>query len=321
MNMAYISHEIVLPQVWDSFVKQYSPMALFQSWVWGEVEKKIGNKIWRWGWYDGKRLMGVAQIEKISARRGTFLHVRHGPIGKINYEDLKKLAKTEGAWFIRVSPQVPPQEEKQYKKLGFVPAPIHAMDAELCWVLDLNKSEEEILAGMRKTTRYEIRRAEKLGVTIDTGLKDFFALYTQTSKRHSFVPHSGIREELEVFRNNAIVLNAACKGKTLASAIILFWGEQAIYHHGASIPSKVPASYLIQWEAIREAKKRGQRLYNFWGIAPENKQNHPWRGITLFKKGFGGREVEFMHAQDYPVSPLYVIPKTIELIRKRLKGY
>lgn len=314
--MAYILQEITSSHAWDSFVMKHSPMALFQSWEWGEVEKKLGNSVWRWGWFEGKNLTGVAQIEKISARRGTFLHIRHGPIGKINFEDLKKLAHIEKAWFVRISPQV---EKVPY--VGLVPAPIHAMDAELCWVLDLDKSEEEILAGMRKTTRYEIRRAQKMGVTVDTGFKDFLALYTQTSQRHGFIPHSGIREELEVFGNNAVVLNAVFEGKTIASAIILFWGDQAIYHHGASVPSKVPASYLLQWEAIREAKKRGKKLYNFWGIAPEDKSNHPWRGITLFKKGFGGRQVEFMHAQDYLVSPLAVIPRTVESLRKRFKGY
>ncbi|MCX6792250.1 MAG: peptidoglycan bridge formation glycyltransferase FemA/FemB family protein [Candidatus Gottesmanbacteria bacterium] len=238
-------------------------------------------------------------------------------------KDLTALAKREHAWFIRMSPllEITPENTKLFKDIGLQNAPIHAMDAELCWVLDLDKSEEELLVGMRKTTRYEIRRAQKLGVAIHTGAKDFFALYTQTSRRQGFVPHSGIREELDVFGSDAVVYNAVYEGKTIASAIILFWGDQAIYHHGASILSKIPASYLIQWEAIREAKKRGQKLYNFWGIAPEDKASHPWRGITLFKTGFGGRTMEFMHAQDYPVSPLYVIPKTIELIRKQLKGY
>jgi lipid II:glycine glycyltransferase (peptidoglycan interpeptide bridge formation enzyme) len=306
-------------------------MALFQSWVWGEVVRAEDHSVWRLGWYDGEALVAVAQVQKVTARRGTFLHVRHGPIlsnqkkslWNIVLSDLEALAKREKAWFIRVSPLLGITREHQqlYKDLGLRNAPIHAMDAELCWVLDLDKSEEEILADMRKTTRYEIRRAEKLGVTVDTGLKDFFALYTRTSKRHGFVPHSGIQEELEVFGNNAIVYNAAHEGKTIASAIILFWADEAIYHHGASIPSKIPASYLIQWEAIREAKKRGKKLYNFWGIAPEDNANHPWRGITLFKKGFGGREMEFMHAQDYTVSPLYILPKTIEQIRKCFKGY
>jgi peptidoglycan pentaglycine glycine transferase (the first glycine) len=319
--MAYNVQEIQSQKEWDSFVLAHSPMALFQSWEWGEVEKKLGNSVWRWGWCTGKCLTGVAQIEKIAARRGTFLHVRHGAIGKINYDDLKKLAKKEGAWFIRVSPRLPPHEEKQYKKLGFVPAPIHAMDAELCWVLDLDKSEEELLADMRKTTRYEIRRAKKMGVKVEksTDTKRFFDLYNKTSERHNFVQHTGIREEIGSL--DAEVLLAIHEAKAVAAAIIVYFGDEAIYHHGASIPNKVGASYLLQWEAIREAKIRGLKLYNFWGIAPEDKMNHPWRGITLFKTGFGGRQMEFMHAQDYPVSPLYVIPKTIEQIRKKIKGY
>lgn len=307
--------------VWDAFILKHAPGALFQSWQWGEVEKKLGNPVWRWGWFDGKRLAGVAQIEKISARRGTFLHVRHGPIGKINFEDVKKLAYTERAWFIRVSPQVPPEEEKLYKQLGFVPAPIHAMDAELCWVLDLDKSEEEILAGMRKTTRYEIRKAQKIGVNVakSRDIKQFLDLYDQTASRHNFVMHKGIKEEFDMLDTDLFV--ATYDNKPLAAAIIVYFGATAVYHHGASIQSKVPASYLVQWEAIREAKKLGEKIYNFWGIAPEDKEKHPWRGITLFKTGFGGRKIQFMHAQDYPVSPLYVIPKTIEGIRKRLKGY
>ena len=144
-------------------------------------------------------------------------------------------------------------------------------------------------------------------------------MYDKTSDRHNFVPHTGIREEIETL--DAEVLLASYQGKTIAAAIIVYFGDEAIYHHGASVLSKVGASHLLQWKAIREAKKRGYEVYNFWGIAPEDKINHPWRGITLFKKGFGGRQIEFMHAVDYPVSPLYIIPKTVEQIRKRFKGY
>jgi lipid II:glycine glycyltransferase (peptidoglycan interpeptide bridge formation enzyme) len=311
--------EITSQKIWDEFVLRHSPQALFQSWQWGEVEKKMGHKIWRWGWFAGGKLAGVAQMKKVTARRGTFLHIRHGPVGRINFNDVIKLAKTEKAWFIRVSPQM--QDDGAYKKRGFMPAPIHAMDAEFCWVLDLDKSEEELMAGMRKTTRYEIKRAQKLGVTIHTGFKDFLSLYKETSRRQGFVGHSGIKEEIALFAQDALVLNASYEGKTLASAIILFWGDEAIYHHGASLPGKIPASYLLQWEAIREAKKRGKKVYNFWGIAPEDNLNHPWRGLTLFKTGFGGRQMRYMHAMDLPISPLYVIPKIIETIRKRLKGY
>lgn len=319
--MALVKKEITSQMAWDAFVLTYAPQALFQSWSWGEVEKKLGHTVWRWAWYEDGKLVGVAQIKKVTARRGAFLHVRHGPIGKVEMQDIITLAKSEGVWFIRISPQI--TDDGSYKKLGFVPAPIHAMDAEVCWVLDLGKSEEELLSGMRKTTRYEIRRAQKLGVQMNKtkNLNDFTALYLETSGRHGFVGHSGIKEEVDVFGDHALVLNGVYEAKTMASAIILFWGDEAIYHHGASIPSKVPCSYLVQWEAIREAKKRGKKLYNFWGIAPDDSPKHPWRGHTLFKTGFGGREVRFIHAMDLPVSPLYVIPKTVEALRKKLKGY
>ena len=316
--------EILLQKEWDAFVKKYSPMALFQSWMWGDVAKK-NHTIWRFGWFEGGDLVAVAQVQKVTARRGTFLHVRHGPIVQQEkyyssiLTDLKKLAKKEKAWFFRISPLVHALPDG----LGLTPAPIHAMDAELCWVLDLDKSEEELLAGMRKTTRYEIKRAQKLGVTVKktANLTEFFNLYEETSSRHGFVRHTGIAEEVKVFGVDAVIFNGVFEHKIIASAIILFWGDQAIYHHGASIQSKVPASYLVQWEAIREAKIRGKKLYNFWGIAPEDNPKHPWWGITLFKTGFGGRPLAFMHAQDYPISPFYIIPKTIEGIRKKLKGY
>jgi lipid II:glycine glycyltransferase (peptidoglycan interpeptide bridge formation enzyme) len=139
------------------------------------------------------------------------------------------------------------------------------MDAELCWVLDLDKSEEALLAGMRKTTRYEIKRAQKLGVSIKKthNIHDFLELYRGTSDRQGFVPHGGIQEELEVFGDNAIVYNAAHEGKTIASAIILISGDTAIYHHGASIPGKIPASYLIQWVV---SQKNGVRNCTIFGV-------------------------------------------------------
>ncbi|OGG24568.1 hypothetical protein A3A79_05280 [Candidatus Gottesmanbacteria bacterium RIFCSPLOWO2_01_FULL_43_11b] len=304
------------PQIWEQFLIKYSPSALFQSWKWGEVEKKLGNKIWRLEWEDD----AIALVVKVTARRGTFLHIRHGPVVsdkryfKKILSDLIELAKKEHAWFVRISPQV-----QSLPDLGLVSAPIHAMDAELCWVLDLDKSEEDLLSNMRKTTRYEIKHAQEVTVEKTKKLERFFHLYDATSTRHKFVQHTGIREEFETL--DAELFVASHQGTDLAAAIIVYYGDQAIYRHGASLPSKVPASYTTQWEAIREAKYRGKKLYNFWGIAPEDKLNHPWRGITLFKKGFGGREIKYIHAQDLPISPLYTITRSVETMRRIVKGY
>jgi len=321
--------EITSSSAWNAFWEAHASNALFQSWLWGEVLKARGEKIWRFGFFEGSILVGVALVHLVPAKRGKFLHVRHGPIlTQNNWEEvlqhLQKIATDEGAWFVRISPLV----RELSSGLGLVPSPIHAMDGELCWVLDLNRSEDEILAGMRKTTRYEIRRAQKMGVEIaasknENDLNHFIELYQKTAKRHGFVPHKAIEEEFRIFSRagKALLYVGTYQGELLAGAIILFLGNQAIYHHSASLPTPIPVNYLIQWEAIKEAKNRGMKVYNFWGIAPFDNPRHPWRGLTLFKKGFGGREISYIHSQDLPVSPLYVIPRTIESFRRFVKGY
>ncbi len=323
---------------WEWFVLQTSPNALFQSWLWGDVQKRMGANVSRYGIFEGKVLCGVFQTVDVRARRGAFLHVRHGPVlaaptealWRATFNFLRQEANKRNMWFIRMNPVLAdaPDLRHMFAAEGLRPAAIHRMDGEQCWILDLSQSEEEILSGMRKTTRYEVRSAAKEGVEVFSTtnpihLKEFFALYKETSTRHGFVPHNGIREEFEVFtkKNQAVLYLGKVGGKTRSAAIILYYGYQAIYHHGASVPSKEPVSYAVQWEAIREAKKRGMKVYNFWGIAPENSAKHPWRGITLFKKGFGGREINYIHAHDLPISPLYILPRTVELVRRMSRGY
>lgn len=330
--------EITNQSQWELFVIKHAPDSLFQSWLWGEVQKKTNHFVQRFGVYADRTLIGVFQVVIVRARRGSFVHVRHGPIiAKGNTDGWKsalsflaEYAKKHACLFVRMNPLIVPTAEESalFRSLHLQPAMIHRMDAEDCWVLDITKSEQELLAGMRKTTRYEIRRAPAAGVSVfsttdSAYFSEFAALYKQTSSRHSFVPHGGIREEFELFarKKQAVLYLAKIDGSTVSAAIILYYGKQAIYHHGASIPSKVPASYLLQWEAILDAKKRGLAIYNFWGIAPDHVPNHPWNGITLFKKGFGGYERVYLHALDMPVSPLYVIPRSIELVRKVLRGY
>lgn len=336
--MSFVYTPVTSRDKWDEFLHSHAPNALFQSWLWGDVQKASGETIWRMGIMNREEMVGIAQIVVVRAKRGTFLHVRHGPVLK-NQNVLKwrefidltiPLARKERAWFIRVSPLLDNSDvtSRMFSSLGFLPAAIHEVDAERCWVLDIDKKDDELLMGCRKTTRYEIRLAQKMDVEIRKSeavadIKYFNELYKETSKRHGFVGHSSIEEEFAVFsrEHRAMLINGFWEGKICASALILFYGGQAIYHHGASISSKAPVSYLVQWEAILEAKKRGIKLYNFYGIAPDDMPNHPWRGITLFKKGFGGREISYIHAHDYPLSHLYMIPRSIELIRRRLKGY
>ncbi len=326
--------EVTGQTMWEDFVLKHAPQSLFQSWLWGEVTQRI-DFFWRLGIFQNSALVGIAQVEKIVARRGIFLELRHGPIlkeWKKEYftallEELKKYGKVNSASFIRISPLIADDQKNHdfLKNYGFRPSPIHAMNAELCWVVDLSKSEEELLANMRKTTRYSIRQAEKIGVAIQesSDIDAFMKLYSQTALRHGFVPHQQIVQEFQIFNREqkALLLLGTYQEDVLAGALILFYGNQAIYHHGASLSNKIPASYLIQWYAMKRAKQYGCQTYNFWGIAPVNKPKHPWQGLTLFKKGFGGYEQHFLHAHDFPLSWKYAASYAIETFRRIRRGY
>ena len=100
--------------------------------------------------------------------------------------------------------------------------------------------------------------------------------------------------------------------------MIIYWQGIGFYHQGASLSkySKIPVSYLLQWTAVKEAKKRNCSIYNFWGIAPEDKKNHPWSGLSLFKKGFSGYKKLYVKTQDFPITKKYYLTFIFEKIRK-----
>jgi len=201
------------------------------------------------------------------------------------------------------------------------------MHAETTWQLDLAPSEDELLANMRKTTRYSIRRAARDGVRIiqSKKVKDIETLYQlqmEAVKRHKFIPFSKefMEKQFQAFvQDDQVALFLAEYNKQILSvAMIIYYGDMAVYHY-AGTSSKFPqifSSYLLQWEAIREAKKRECKIYNFWGIAPTDNPKHRFAGVTIFKKGFGWGRVDYLHAQDYPLSTLYRITCLFETIRR-----
>jgi len=333
--------EINNKNVWESFLLQCSEKTFLDSWNWGEFQKKQEEKIWRWGIYNNEQLVGIALVIKVKARRGTFLFIPHGPVTKsdrVTFSEkglghfinkLKEIAKEEKVRFIRVAPIQKRKEEniKIFSDLGFKNAPTH-MHPELTWELDINKTEEQLLSGMRKTTRYLIKQALKntdieVVKSYDTNdLKEFTKIYKETAIRHRFTPFSlsYLEKQFSSFNsdNQIVIYLGKYKERVISSAIMVYWQGIGFYHHGASLSkynsNKIPVSYLIQWEAIKEAKARNCLKYNFWGIAPC--PNHPWAGLSQFKKGFGGHRRNYIKTQDLPLSPSYYLTFIIEKLRK-----
>lgn len=338
--------EIIDQNEWTSFFNQAGSPSFHQAWEWGEFQKKLGYNIIRIGIYDHQKLCGIALVIKIRSKRGQFLFVPHGPLFDLRavnlaievppekYAHVKdcmkaltdylvQLAKHEGYWFVRMAPVFTntAYHKDLMSKLGYRTAPIY-MHAETMWVMDISGTEEEILRGMRKNTRYYIKRGIKDGIIVNknndlSSLDAFWELYEKTYTREDFTPFSkryitGEFKEFNKTQNALFFLGEvppkfAQEGasRILAGSLAIFTKSAAFYHQGASVHTDYPVPYQVQWQTILEAKRRGCKYYNLYGIYHAGRTPKSWEGLSLFKRGFGGFEVNYLPTQDYMVSPQY----------------
>lgn len=168
--------------------------------------------------------------------------------------------------------------------------------------LDLSVSEEELLASFHQKTRYNIRLAQKKGVTVSFDDKSysqpFLDLMEETGDRDGFKIHSRRHyEQLISGKTRFMRLGAAAyQGRLLAAGLFAAFGDTFTYVHGASSNAErqLMAPYALQWEAIRLAKAEGYRYYDFFGI-----DEIKWPGVTRFKMGFGGEVLSYPGTYDY----------------------
>lgn len=328
-------------QVWDNFVKSQSPGLFVRSYLHGEFYKKIGYDYFIFGIYKDEKLIGGSLVLIVKAKRGKYFYLPYGPI--LNFDNSEELlifrdfikgkAKELKMDFVRVSPFEDDSDQirSSFKKLGFVSAPMHVL-AENTWLLDITPPEKKLFKNFRQSHRNLIRRGEREGVIVkqtkDVKTLDLLnELLQETAKRHNFTPFSKkyMVEEFKTFveQDMCSIFTAEFNGEINDIAVIFYFGDSAVYRHSASVPKdkKVYPSYNIQWEVIKEAKRRGLSYYNFWGIAPLGATNHPFSGIEKFKTGFRGFRKDLVHCHDLPINFKYSLNYLIESLRKLKRGF
>ncbi len=325
---------------WEGFMTHYPESNFLQSWQWGIFHQSLGKTIYRVGFYYKSRLVGIMLSIMEKAKRAAYLTVPAGPL--INWSDqnlvnsfvqeIKKQARQNRAIFVRVRPQLINSEFSQeiFRHYGFIKAPMH-LHAELTLQLDITPSENKLLENMRKTTRYEIKKAIKQDVQIVASkkkeyIKELYKAHIHTAKHQRFSPFSYeyLLKQYEAFSqtDSVLIYRAEIDKIPLAYAFIIFYGKEAVYHYGATTEEgrKYAGAYLIQWYALQEAKKRGMKWYNFWGISPDN-PSHRFYNLSVFKRGFGGEEIEYLPAHDLVINAFsYAINYTIEIVRKKIRN-
>ena len=337
---------------WCEVLKRFPEANFLQSPEYGKMNELMGEKVARED-FGGK---GWAQMIVRDAKRGRYLEIPCGPL--IDWDDaelarevfqrITEVAKREKCVFVRVRPQLLANKENLQKMadLGLKKSPMH-LAAEHTVMIDLSLTEEELLAKMRRQTRYEVRRADKLEIMVERSnseeiFREFHAVQAETAQRQGFIPPSlktllaereafGAAAEIYVAKTGVEESDNAAKeapsetptnrgGKPVAYGLIIKNGREGDYYEAASteLNRKLPGAYALLWRVMRDLKTEGYERFNLWGIAPAGQTEHRYAGVTTFKTGFGGEVVEYVPAHDPVISKVgYLKDLVVEKARKK----
>jgi lipid II:glycine glycyltransferase (peptidoglycan interpeptide bridge formation enzyme) len=346
-------HPIASSATWDSALASLPNTHLLQSWDWGEFKSRYGWSAKRYLWEKNDQPIAAAQILKRSlgpfsilyAPRGPILDWHNGDMAAQVLNDLKTIARRERALFIKIDPEI--NLGASYQILNtHNPRNIFKIDPDFFLsnsqvqfrntvVLDIAGSPEDLIASFKQKTRYNIRLAERKGVTIkippasEVPLDLLYRLYAETSVRDGFViRHANYYREAWfgfMQAGHAQSFIAEVEEQPVAAIIVYHFGGRALYMYGMSSGQhrdKMP-NHLLQWEAIQWVKAQGCTLYDFWGAPDVFDESDSMFGVWKFKEGFNGQIIRTPGALDYAPSPflyrLYtiVLPRLLNLMRRR----
>lgn len=313
--------EVTSQEHWDAFVSSLTYAQFTQSWAWGEFQASVGHDVVRvFVLEDGAELHApLAAVQLIHQPRplvGGYWLAPRGPVGRLNQGVLDFLVDNlhlPKSVFVRFEPillasDIPHLTSKFIPHRSYNPA--------TTVLVDLTKSEDELLNAMHQKTRYNIRLAERHGVTVRVtdDIGTFLRLTKETEERDRFSApdFDYLQKTYRVLSKVGMArLRAAeFEGETLAMSMEMSYGDTVTYLHGASSSRHrdVMAPFALHWDAIKAAKVEGKKTYDFWGCNPESEidpnYKKSWEGITRLKLGWGGRREGLVGTFDVAKQPV-----------------
>lgn len=273
---------------------------------WAEILRSEGEKVETLGVYsDDNKLVAVLNLITNSLN---YYYSPRGPVfasdlspenKKIVWQFLSDYLKNKKAIFWRVEPvEIPAVISKK----------THNLQPQETLMLNLELSETELLLSFHPKTRYNIKLAEKKGVSVREGanLEDFEKFWTlmgETGERDAFKIHNKKHYQTLATANSDFIklFLAEVNGKVVAAGLFSFYGDKVTYLHGASSYSsrQFMAPFLLQWTLIKMAKHKNYKYYDFYGIDEQK-----WPGVTRFKLGFGGYRIAYAGTYDIVLNGL-----------------
>lgn len=312
-----------------------------QSWEWGEFRKSIGVKLLRYGLLDKSKLSQVFQLtlHKIPFTQKYVGYLPKGPFpNKDLAKALKKIGKEQNCAFIKIEPDIlienlkpVPGKTEELEIGNSFRKSLKPLFTRYNFILDLTKSEDQLLKNMHPKTRYNIRVAQKYKIKVEERLDDeafeiYLKLYFETTKRQSYHGHNQtyhkkvweILKKKDMARLLIAFYQTPDTGRhiSLAAWMLLNFKDTLYYPYGGSSKQypKVMAGNLLAWEAILLGKRLKLKKFDMWGaLGPDANPQDPWFGFHKFKAGFGGQLVEYIGSFDLVFNwPLYLLFTVID---------
>lgn len=312
-----------------------------QAWEWGEFRKNTDTTVERLGFYDNGHLKKGLQVtfHPLPLIGRTAGYYPKGFMPEVDQlEALKHLGRQNKALFIKMEPNISnkvgvPSAHHQIAKFleEHDAVPGRPLFTKHTFILDLEKPEEELFAGLSSKTRYNVNVAIKKGVVIyenstEQGMEQYLQILGETTKRQGFYAHSPeyFRKMWQILgpTGSMKIFQAVYENKAIVSWVMFIFNQTLYYPYGASLRehNDVMASNLMMWEMIRFGKSQGCTKFDMWGSLGENPDpKDPWFGFHRFKKGYGGELHEFIGTYDLVIDPVLYKPfRIVENLRWKL---
>jgi lipid II:glycine glycyltransferase (peptidoglycan interpeptide bridge formation enzyme) len=315
-----------------------------QTWEWGDFQESQGHKVYRLASFDKEKLVSAYSVSfhKIPKTNYSIGTILRGPtIDRQMIEVVTKLARDENAIFVKFEPNeihktfnLKTNTFEIINKLPDFPhlllSPKNAFYPH-SFILDISKTEDELLASMHPKTRYNIRIANRHDVKIfektdDQGFESYLKIIFETTKRQGFYLHTPKYhyDQWKLLKNTGMIhlVFAEFKGKIVASFMLLKTKDHFYYPYGGSLDiyKEVMAPTLLMWESIKLGKNLGCKTFDMWGsLGPNALESEQGYGFHRFKQGYGGQLVQFVGTYDLVINHnLYQLYNLADKIRWKL---